>query len=48
MPHLTYYFPGQSLPGSPLMIGPIMADEKFGFGMGSVVLARFPHKDGSK
>lgn len=48
MPHLTYYFLGQSLPDSPLVIGAIVAAEKFGFGMGSVFLAPFPHKDGGK
>jgi PAT family beta-lactamase induction signal transducer AmpG len=36
VPHLTYFFLSQSLPDSPLVIGAIVAAEKFGFGMGSV------------
>ena len=36
LPHLTYFYLSQTLPGDPLWIGTIVSIEKFGFGMGSV------------
>ncbi len=36
IPHVTYYFLSHAMPDSVIVIGAIVAAEKFGFGMGSV------------
>jgi len=36
IPHLTYFYLAQTMPTDPVVIGAIVAIEKFGFGMGSV------------
>jgi PAT family beta-lactamase induction signal transducer AmpG len=36
IPHVTYFYLAQTMPTDPVVIGAIVAIEKFGFGMGSV------------
>jgi PAT family beta-lactamase induction signal transducer AmpG len=36
IPHITYFYLAQTMPTDPVVIGAIVAIEKFGFGMGSV------------